>query len=103
MELALLMHKASSGFAHDSYRARTNIMVGGITLKLAKPHRVSGPSLRVSLATLRATTRPVIPWYGPPFVHLGRDDVPPQHTRDVLQRLPEHVHELLGPHLQRKP
>lgn len=76
----------------------------------------SGSSLRVMLAVLRLASAPALRWPVPPIdCGIGPQDslVPNRYelapdslaaayraaTRDLLARLPEHVHDVLGPNL----
>jgi hypothetical protein len=72
------------------------IQTGDLTEKI---QLAGAGSLRVQLAALRAFARPVLPWRTHPRIYLGHDGTPPTEVRRILQSLPQHIHDTLGPHL----
>ncbi|MFI5614663.1 hypothetical protein [Amycolatopsis sp. NPDC051903] len=108
-----LLHTGTHGISNvlDGDRQRTRFAAGRLT---GLPGGGAG-SLRVALAVLRAATRPALPWPHPPITTwMGPGSLPglpadsthedtvaasTAATRRVLDDLPRHVHELLGPNL----
>lgn len=99
LDSELVILYGNSGVAFDGQRRRTNVVYGTIYVNTRYPHWPGG-SLKVQLAVLRAFCRPVMPWYHPVSLHIGRDGTPAEDQLRVIDALPSEIHELFGPHLR---